>query len=179
MLFRSGAVFMMLLGPLGLVSSSSAINLLGEISKWMLIVGGAIVLVFAGHGGSWNPLVRIGKAFLSIYNNATGFLSDILSYSRILALVLATSVIAQVVNILAAGGSGFSGVIIFIIAGGLGHTLNLALSGLSAFVHAARLQYVEFFGKFFEGAGEYFAPFRRDTKYVRIEKAKAETEADK
>ncbi len=174
-----GAVFMMLLGPLGLVSSSSAINLLSEISKWMLIVGGAIVLVFAGHGGSWNPLVRIGKALLSIYNNATGFLSDILSYSRILALVLATSVIAQVVNILAAGGSGFSGVIIFIIAGGLGHTLNLALSGLSAFVHAARLQYVEFFGKFFEGAGEYFAPFRRDTKYVRIEKAKAEAEADK
>ncbi|MDD2427092.1 MAG: V-type ATPase 116kDa subunit family protein [Eubacteriales bacterium] len=170
------AVFMILSGSLGVVSSPATIALLGEIARWMLIVGGLIVLIFAGRGGSWNPIVRIGKALLNVYNNATGFLSDILSYSRILALVLATSVIAQVVNILATGGSGIGGVLIFIIAGGLGHLLNLALSGLSAFVHAARLQYVEFFGKFFEGAGEYFAPFRRDTKYVEIDSGKVKAD---
>lgn len=170
------AVFMILSGSLGVVSSPETIALLGEIARWMLIVGGVIVLIFAGRGGTWNPIVRIGKALLNVYNNATGFLSDILSYSRILALVLATSVIAQVVNILATGGSGIGGVLIFIIAGGLGHLLNLALSGLSAFVHAARLQYVEFFGKFFEGAGEYFAPFSRDTRYVEIDSGKVKAD---
>ena len=164
-----GGLFLMLAGPLGLVSSAATVELLGQIAKWMIIVGGVIVLLFAGRGGSWNPLVRVGKALLSVYNNLTGFLSDILSYSRILALVLATSVIAQVVNILATGGSGIGGVLMFLIAGGAGHMMNLALSGLSAYVHAARLQYVEFFGKFFEGTGEYFAPFRRNTKYVEIE----------
>jgi V/A-type H+-transporting ATPase subunit I len=168
------AAFMILAGPLGLISSAGTIALLSGIAKWMIIVGGVLILLFAGHGGSWNPIIRIGKALLNVYNNLTGFLSDILSYSRILALVLATSVIAQVVNILATGGSGIGGVLLFILAGGLGHLLNLALSGLSAFVHAARLQYVEFFGKFFEGAGEYFAPLRRKTKYVEIETDKLE-----
>lgn len=170
------AVFMMLVGPLGVISSASTAALLGEIAKWMLIVGGVLILLFSGHGGSWNPIIRIGKALLNVYNNATGFLSDILSYSRILALVLATSVIAQVVNILATGGSGIAGVLLFIVGGGLGHLLNLALSGLSAFVHTARLQYVEFFGKFFEGAGNYFVPLRRDTKYVEIKSGKAEAD---
>jgi len=162
------AVLMLLSGSLGLVSSAATSALLSEIAKWMIIVGGVLILLFAGHGGSWNPIVRIGKALLNVYNNLTGFLSDILSYSRILALVLATSVIAQVVNILATSGSGIVRVLLFILVGGFGHLLNLALSGLSAFVHAARLQYVEFFGKFFEGAGEYFAPLRRNTKYVDI-----------
>ena len=168
------AALMYLAGPLGFISSAGTIALLSGIAKWMIIIGGLVILLFAGHGGSWNPIIRIGKALLNVYNNLTGFLSDILSYSRILALVLATSVIAQVVNILATGGSGIGGVIVFILAGSVGHLLNLALSGLSAFVHAARLQYVEFFGKFFEGAGEYFAPLRRKTKYVEIRTDKLE-----
>jgi V/A-type H+-transporting ATPase subunit I len=99
----------------------------------------------------------------------TGFLGDILSYTRILALVLATSVIAIVVNKL-----GFLlgptpiGYIMFVVVGLLGHTLNLALSGLSAYVHASRLQYVEMFGKFFGGGGQFFKPLRRKTKYYSI-----------
>ena len=88
------------------------------------------------------------KGLGALYN-ITGWLSDILSYSRILALVLATSVIAAVVNMLGMlFGHTLLGYIAFTLIGIFGHSLNLALSALSAFVHTSRLQYVELFGKF-------------------------------
>lgn len=134
--------------------------------KWMTIVGFAgalIVPVFQNKGagkalGLWN-----------IYSGVTGNLSDILSYSRLLGLGLASASIAEVVNFLASlVGHGGAGIILFIIVELLGHTLNFAINALGSFVHSARLQYVEFFGRFFEGGGEAFKPFCKDTKYVRI-----------
>ena len=99
----------------------------------------------------------------------TGYLSDILSYSRLLALGLATGVIATVVNSMGIMlGGGIVGAIVFILVFFVGHTLNLAINLLGAYVHTNRLQFVEFFGKFYEGGGRAFRPFAVHTQYYNI-----------
>ena len=99
----------------------------------------------------------------------TGYLSDVLSYSRLLALGLATGVIASVVNTMGSlAGGGITGVVLMIIAFSIGHSYNIAINALGSFVHSCRLQYVEFFGKFYKSGGEAFEPFREKTKYVEI-----------
>ena len=102
--------------------------------------------------------------------NLTGWLSDLLSYSRLLALGLATGVIASVINQIGSmGGNSIVGIILFIIVFIFGHIFNMSINILGAYVHTNRLQYVEFFGKFYEGGGREFHPFRSETKYVDIE----------
>ena len=87
------------------------------------------------------------------------FASDLLSYSRILALGLVAGVIAQVINMMTGiGATGVFGFIFMLIIMVLGHVLNIAINLLGTFVHAARLQYIEFFGKFYEDGGEQFDP---------------------
>ncbi len=104
----------------------------------------------------------------SLYD-ITSYLSDILSYARLLALGLATGVIAQVVNLMGSlAGGGIAGALVLLFAFIIGHTFNLAINALGAFVHSSRLQYIEFFGKFYEDGGEEFDPFRKNTKYVRL-----------
>ena len=98
-------------------------------------------------------------------------LGDVLSYSRLLALGLASAVIAQVFNALGGMlGHGVVAVIGFIIIAVIGHVFNFAINALGTFVHASRLQYVEFFGKFYTGGGVPFKPFKKNTKYVNIVK---------
>ena len=92
-----------------------------------------------------------------------------LSYSRLLALGLATGVIANVINMMASmKGCTPVGVVVFIIVFIFGHILNLAINLLGAYVHTNRLQYVEFFGKFYDGGGESFKPFKTINNYVEI-----------
>lgn len=111
---------------------------------------------------------RLMKGAYGLYG-ITSYLSDVLSYSRLLALGLATGVIASVINQMGAmPGSGVSKVIIFTLVFIVGHLLNFAINILGAYVHTNRLQYVEFFGKFYEGGGRAFAPFSAKTKYYRI-----------
>lgn len=99
----------------------------------------------------------------------TGWLSDALSYSRLLALGLATGVIASVINQMGAMlPNNVIGVILFIVIFIVGHVLNLAINLLGAYVHTNRLQFVEFFGKFYEGGGKAFEPFKENTKYVDV-----------
>lgn len=115
---------------------------------------------------SKNVVLRIALGAYDIYN-VTGWLSDVLSYSRLLALGLATGVIASVVNQMGSMfGNGILGAIGFIIVFIVGHSLNLAINLLGAYVHTNRLQYIEFFGKFYEGGGRAFQPFQKNTKYV-------------
>ena len=99
----------------------------------------------------------------------TGFLGDWLSYARILALALATGGIAMMINILSGMIAGISPV--FLIAGILfavaGHAANLVLQCLGGFIHALRLQYVEFFGRFFDAGGRMFAPFAAQRIHTR------------
>jgi len=99
----------------------------------------------------------------------SGWLSDVLSYSRLLALGLATGVIASVINQMGSMlPNNVIGVIAFVVIFIAGHTLNLAINLLGAYVHTNRLQFVEFFGKFYEGGGEPFNPFKENTKYADV-----------
>lgn len=145
-----------------------ALNLLAKV----LSIGGAVGLLLMSGRENKNPVLRIALGAYDIYN-ITGWLSDVLSYSRLLALGLATGVIASVVNQMGSMfGKGVVGVIGFAVVFVVGHTLNLAINLLGAYVHTNRLQFVEFFGKFYEGGGRPFEPFKSDTKYVDIKEEK-------
>lgn len=140
---------------------------LHTLSKVMVIAGLLGLLLMSGRS-SKNPVLRLALGAYDIYN-LTGWLSDVLSYSRLLALGLATGVIAQVVNQMGSlFGKGIIGAIGFALVFVIGHALSLAINLLGAYVHTNRLQYVEFFGKFYEGGGRAFVPFESDTKYVDI-----------
>lgn len=137
------------------------------LAKALTIIGLVGILLMSGRRKK-NPLLRLALGAYDIYG-VTSWLSDVLSYSRLLALGLATGVIASVVNLMGSMfGGGILGAIGFIIVFILGHTLNLAINLLGAYVHTNRLQFVEFFGKFYEGGGKPFTPFKSNTKYVDI-----------
>ena len=134
-------------------------------------VGALGIILFAGRS-SKNPAKRVAKGLYELYG-VTGYLSDILSYSRLLALGLATGVIAQVFNQMGSMfGGGFLGAICFTLVFVIGHTLNMAKKLLGAYVHTNRLQFVEFFGKFYEGGGEKFKPFSVHTNYFKFKEEK-------
>lgn len=112
--------------------------------------------------------LRLALGAYDLYN-VTGWLSDVLSYSRLLALGLATGVIASVINQMGSMvGDGILGAIVFILVFIIGHAMNMAINILGAYVHTNRLQFVEFFGKFYEGGGKPFNPFKLNMKYVDI-----------
>lgn len=140
------------------------LNMLAKV----LAIGGALGLLFFAARDNKNIVLRLALGAYELYN-ITGWLSDVLSYSRLLALGLATGVIASVVNQMGSMlGGGVVGAIGFIVIFLIGHTLNLAINLLGAYVHTNRLQFVEFFGKFYEGGGKPFEPFKENTKYVDI-----------
>ena len=141
------------------------------LSKALAIIGALGLLLMSGRS-SKNPALRLALGAYDIYN-ITGWLSDVLSYSRLLALGLATGVIASVVNQMGSMlGKSVFGVILFIVVFIVGHAMNLAINLLGAYVHTNRLQFVEFFGKFYEGGGKPFEPFHAETKYVDIKEEK-------
>lgn len=141
----------------------------------LIIAGIAAIAIVATSGReSRSPYKRLLKGIYGLYN-ISGYLSDILSYSRLLALGLATGVIATVFNQMAAmvaGDGGVVGVILFSLVFIVGHVINLAINALGAYVHTNRLQYVEFFGKFYEGGGKPFKPFAGNTKYIKVTEEK-------
>lgn len=131
------------------------------------LIGAILILLFSGRE-SKNPVKRLLKGAYGLYG-ATGYLSDILSYSRLLALGLATGVIAQVFNQIGSMfGSGVFAAVLFILIFLIGHALNIGINALGAYVHTNRLQFVEFFGKFYEGGGRAFKPFKVNTKHYKI-----------
>ena len=125
-------------------------------------------IIFTSGRESKNWGKRLLKGLYGAYG-VTSYLSDILSYSRLLALGLATSVISTVFNQLGSMlGNSIPGIILFILVFLIGHTLNLAINALGAYVHTNRLQFVESFGKFYEGCGKKFIPFAVHTKYFKV-----------
>ncbi len=141
-------------------------SVLPTIGKWMTIAS-ALGLVLTQGREKDNIVSKLTSGVLSRYD-ITGYLGDVLSYSRLLALGLATGVISSVLSLIGSMGSGIIGKLMFIVIFIFGHTLNLAINGLGSNVHSARLQYVEFFGKFYDGGGDAFNPLTKKTKYIKI-----------
>ena len=133
----------------------------------IIAAAGALgIILLSARSGSAGK--RLAKGAYALYG-VTSWLSDILSYSRLLALGLATGVIATVFNKMGSMfGGGIIGAIIFILVFAVGHTLNIGVNLLGAYVHTNRLQFVEFFGKFYEGGGREFKPFAANTKYYKF-----------
>ena len=131
-----------------------------------VIAIGVLLLLTQGYGkeGLAGKLMGI---FGSLYNNITGYFSDILSYSRLMALMLAGAVIAQVFNTI---GAITGSVVGFFIISMVGNALNFALNLLGCYVHDMRLQCLEFFGRFYEDGGKPFRPLGIQAKYVDIVK---------
>lgn len=149
---------------------------LGTAGKWMAIGFAAVVLLFAGRSKK-NVAGRLMSGAGKLYD-VTSWLGDVLSYARIFALGLSTGVIGLVLNTLcwdmlfaSFKGNPVLMVVGFIIVTVLSvalHAFMMAISTLGCFVHSARLQYVEFFGKFYEAGGKAFKPLRYETKYVNV-----------
>jgi V/A-type H+-transporting ATPase subunit I len=141
-------------------------SLLNAVFYVLLALWAGIIVLFSERN-SLNPIKRIGKGLFTLYG-VSGVLGDVLSYSRLLALGLATGVIAGVMNTLASMVKqlpiiGIAGFVLVLI---VGHLFNLFISGLSAFVHSIRLQFMEFFTKFYTGEGELLTTFKEKRKYT-------------
>lgn len=168
-IFDQGLWYPFLTGFLLLLGASALGNpTMGVVGKWLAIVGAGGLILTQGRAHK-NIIKRLGAGILSLYD-ITGYASDLLSYSRLLALGLASSVIAMVVNDMAKRflSIKFVGWIPMLLILAIGHVFNLAINVVGSYVHASRLQYVEFYSKFFEGGGRRFRPFRRKTKYIEI-----------
>ena len=129
---------------------------------------GALMIICTAGREEKNPLMKFAKGLLGLYD-IINYASDLLSYSRILALGLTSVVIAQVFNLLATMvGPTVVGIIVMIVVLVIGHILNIAINVLGAFVHTSRLQYLEFFGKFFEDGGRGFKPALPSETYTAL-----------
>ena len=168
MLVGGGIVYLfrvdMFLSMAGMTTKLPA--LWGTVAAIVAGIGAVGILLFTAPKNKMGK--RLAKGAYSLYG-VTSWLSDILSYSRLLALGLATGVIATVFNKMGSMfGGGIVGAVIFILVFLIGHTLNLGINALGAYVHTNRLQFVEFFGKFFEGGAREFSPFAAHTKNYKF-----------
>lgn len=151
---------------LGMADSTKAVFAgLASVGTYLMLAGVVGILLLKGVGqhsfGAW-----LVKGLGGLYS-LISFASDLLSYSRILALGLVAGVIGQVINMITAlGSSGAVGFLAMLLVLIVGHVFNLAINLLGTFVHAARLQYIEFFGKFYEDGGEIFEPCTPSEDYT-------------
>lgn len=166
--FDVGLWILILLGVCALAGGKGLGNeMAATVGMYMMIVG-AVGLVLTQGRDKKNVFARLLSGVISLYD-VTSYVSDALSYSRLMALGLATGVIAQVVNTMGSlGGGGIVNGIVFAVVFVVGHALNFAINCLGAYVHTNRLQYVEFFSKFYEGGGRAFSPLGMNTKYYEF-----------
>lgn len=149
-------------GSWWLLFAGVALGVLGI--TWYVCFAGLAALVLTQ--GRDKPTVpgKLISGIASLYD-ITSYFGDVLSYSRLMALMLASSVVASVVNTL---GSLAGSIIVFVIIFIVGHSVNLGLNLIGTFVHAARLQYLEYFGKFYRDGGKPFRPLAVNTQYVDV-----------
>ena len=153
------------IAPWWLTFAGVGLALLFPWGKYVAIAGAASIVLANGRNEK-NIIMKFAKGLLGLYG-VVNYVSDLLSYSRILALGLAASVIAQVVNTMGTmGGASIVGFLMMVVIFVVGHILNLAINVLGTFVHTSRLQYIEFFGKFYEDGGKPFDPIAPSDKYT-------------
>ncbi len=134
------------------------------------VISFAILLVLTQGYQKKNIFLKFTSGLLSLYK-VVGMLSDILSYSRLLALGLTTSIIGLVINVIALlfhDMIPYVGILVMIPILIGGHLFNMGINILGGFIHSARLQFVEFFPKFMEGGGRMFKPLCKEYKFTRI-----------
>jgi V/A-type H+-transporting ATPase subunit I len=152
----------------GAGSSGSLPSALYTAGLGMTAVGGCIIFWYAGRGTK-NIFLKVGSGLYALYGS-TSYLGDILSYSRLLALGLGSAVVGSIINLLSIMAAGIPCVgwvlAIVIVIGG--HLFGIAVNLLGAFVHSMRLQYVEFFSKFYSGGGSIFRPLAFATQYIDV-----------
>ena len=136
----------------------------------VVLIAGVLMLVY-GAGRGKRGFGKVTGVVAAVYNGVTGFFSDILSYVRLMALMLSGAVLAQVFNML---GATTGNIVTFIIISLVGNTLNLALNLLGCYVHDMRLQFLEFFGRFYKDGGKAFRPLCMRSNYVEIMKEEHE-----
>ena len=137
----------------------------GNIAGYPVVLIIGIVMLAVGSTRNAKGFGKIGSFVGAVYNGVTGIFSDVMSYARLMALMLSGSIIASVFNTL----GGITGnVFFFLLISMLGNTLNFALNLLGCYVHDLRLQCLEFFGKFYQDGGKPFRPLAIHTKYVDI-----------
>ncbi len=170
---------LLVLGLVALLASGYvSVSWLPLAAKIMAITGAAMILLFAGRTKK-NIIKRVGGGLGALYN-VTSYLGDTLSYVRILALGLVGGAMGMVFNMIGAmiynglAVMGVVGAVIGVLLAGILlivlHAFSLFINTLGSYVHCARLQFVEFFGKFYEANGEIFRPLGYNSKYVRINK---------
>lgn len=163
-------IYLTILGvaPLGASILTAVPPILSQIGGYVALAGVALIVLTQGRS-SKSILGRLGGGLYALYNTATGYLGDILSYSRLLALGLATGSIAGVINLIGTMPENLvvKGIMLFFVFI-IGHALNLAINLLGAYVHTDRLQFVELFSKFYEGGGRAFKPLTVHSKYIKF-----------
>jgi V/A-type H+-transporting ATPase subunit I len=139
-----------------------------ELTRWIIIGIGALSAagIFLLNDLHRNPLLNIGAGLWETYNTVTGLLGDVLSYLRLYALGLAGAMLGKAFNdiggMVLGDGSGIVGWIAFILIVLIGHTLNIAMAALGAFVHPLRLNFLEFFkNSGYEGSGRNYHPLKK------------------
>ena len=164
--FDTGLWMLMLIGFAVLAAGMAVGGILSKIGIG-IVVFCAIGLILT-QGRAKKGIVGKAVGGLASLYDITSYMSDLLSYSRLLALGLTTGVMAQVFNMLSTLlGTGVAGIIFMIVIFILGHLITIALNALGSYVHTMRLQYVEMFSKFYEGGGKAFEPFSLNSKYFK------------
>ncbi|MDO5089168.1 MAG: V-type ATP synthase subunit I [Leptotrichiaceae bacterium] len=169
-LYDTGFWYMALSGGIVfLLSSVLKLSLVtANISMWIMIAG-MVGIVMTGGREAKSFGGKLGGGLYSLYG-ISGYIGDLVSYSRLMALGLAGGFIAQAMNIIAGLlGSTWFGIAFVPVIFVLGHLFNMFLSFLGSYVHTSRLIYVEFFGKFYEGGGKPFKDFRTESKYINLD----------
>ncbi len=163
---KTGWLFLIFGTGLFLISNFLNLSLFKTMGIGAVLIGSLIVLLLSGYKS--RGLMKLISGVINLYG-ATSYVGDVLSYCRLMALSIATGVVASVVNLLSSMLCGnLLGYLMFLIVFIFGHTINFAINALGAYVHTVRLQYVEFFSKFYEGGGEAFKPFGMNTEFFEF-----------
>ena len=171
LLCKKGEVFAAIfdIGSYWVLFAGFGLLVVNATAAWITIGVGAIMIVATYGRGQKNPIMKFLMGLKGLYD-LISYASDLLSYCRILALGLAAGVVGQVINLLATmGGPTPGGFILLVAVMIFGHALNMAINILGSFVHTSRLQYLEFFGKFYEDGGVPFKPALPSDRYSTVE----------